>query len=149
MKRNSGVPRGRMLITTLCMSLLLTATSQAQTNLACFTGKFTLTNQVLWGKTVLQPGDYTIAVESHVGTTFALVRSSKGGSVGLFVSGMGDVKTSGKSALLLREKDGQLRVYSLQLASLRKVLVYDPALAREAVMEASVPQTVPLILAKR
>jgi len=40
-------------------------------------------------------------------------------------------------------------VYALTLASIGRVLVYDRALAREAVMEARAPQTVPVMLAKR
>jgi len=57
MKRNSRIRRGQALAAALLMSLFLIASSQAQTDLAVFTGKFTLGNQVLWGKTVLQPGD--------------------------------------------------------------------------------------------
>jgi hypothetical protein len=39
-------------------------------------------------------------------------------------------------------------VYGLTLADLGMVLVYDRALAREEVMEARVPQTIPVVLAK-
>ena len=42
-----------------------------------------------------------------------------------------------------------MHVYSLELANLEKVLVYDPALAQAAIMEARAPQTVPVVLAKR
>jgi hypothetical protein len=65
------------------------------------------------------------------------------------MSGIDDGRTNAQNALLIREKGGQLRVYSLALASLGKVLVYDRALAQEAVMEARAPQTVPVMLAKR
>jgi len=131
------------------MSLFFIATSQAQTDLAVFTGKFTLGNQVLWGNTVLQPGDYTITIGSSSMPAFALVRDSKGRPVARFVSRIDGGPTGAGNALLIREKDGQLRVYSLALRSLGRVLVYDPALAREAVLESRSLQTVPVMLAKR
>lgn len=149
MKKKSRIQRGQALAAALLMSLLLIATSQAQTDLAVFTGKFMLGNQVLWGETVLQPGDYTITIGSSSMPTFALVRDSKGRPVARFVSRIAGGQTSAGNALLIREKDGQLRVYSLALRSLGRVLVYDPALAREAVLEARATQTVPVMLAKR
>ena len=123
--------------------------AQAQTDLPTFTGEFTLTTHVLWGKTVLRPGNYTITVGSSSMPSFALVRDSKGRPVARFMSVIDDGKTSAGNALLIREKNGQLRVYALALASLGEVLVYDPALAREEILEARTPQTVPVMLAKR
>jgi hypothetical protein len=149
MKRNSRIRGSQVLAAALLMSLFLIASSHAQTDLVVFAGKFTLTDQVLWGKTVLQPGDYTITIGSTSMPTFALVRDGKGRPVARFVSGIDGGRTSAGNALLIREKDGQLRVYSLALPRLGRVLVYDPALAREAVLEARAPQTVPVMLAKR
>ena len=135
MKRNSKIRGSQVLAAALLMSLFFIATSQAQTDLVVFAGKFTLTDKVLWGETVLQPGDYTITIGSTRMPTFALVRDGKGRPVARFASGI--------------EKDGQLRLYSLALRTLGRVLVYDPALAREAILEARSPQTVPVMLAKR
>jgi hypothetical protein len=123
--------------------------AQAQLGIPTFTGKFTLTTQVLWGKTLLPRGSYTIAIESSTIPTIALIRDGSGRPVAHFMSGIKDGKISAKNALLIREKNGQLRVYALARASLGEVLVYDRALAREAVMEARAPQTVPVTLAKR
>jgi hypothetical protein len=149
MKTNSRIRGSQVLAAALLMSLFFIATSQAQTDLVVFAGKFTLTDQVLWGKTVLQPGDYTITIGSTSMPIFALVRDGKGRAVARFASGIDGGRTSAGNALLIREKDGQLRVYSLALRSLGRVLVYDPDLAREAVLEARAPQTVPVMLAKR
>lgn len=149
MKKNSRMKPGQALAAALLMSLFLIAASQAQTDLAVFTGKFTLGNQVQWGETVLQPGDYTITIESGSMPTFALVADGKGRPVARFVSAIDGGQTSGGNALFIREKDGQLRVYSLALSSLGRVLVYDPALAREAVLEAHASQSVPVMLARR
>lgn len=131
------------------MSLFLVAASQAQSDLSIFTGKFALATQVRWDTAVLQPGNYTITITSSRLPILALVRDSQGRPVGRFASGINAGKTSTRNALLLKEKDGQLHVCSLALASLGSVLVYDPVLAREAVMEARSIQTVPVTLAKR
>jgi hypothetical protein len=149
MKTNSRILGSHVLAAALLMNLCLIATSQAQTDLAVFTGKFTLANQVLWGETILQPGDYTITIGSRSIPTFALVRDSKGRPVARFVSGIDGGKVGAGNALLIRQQRGQLRVYSLAVASLGKVLVYDPVLAREAVLDARALQTVPVMLAKR
>lgn len=149
MKRNSTIRASHVLAAALLMSLFLVAASQAQNDLPTFKGKFTLATQVRWDTAVLQPGDYTITITSSTMPMFALVRDSQGRPIGRFVSGINAGKTSTRNALLLKAKDGQLRVCSLALASLGRVLVYDPVLAREAVMEARATQTVPVTLAKR
>jgi len=137
----------KMLLAVLGIGLIFAGIAQAQ--IPTFTGKFTLTTQVQWSRTVLQPGDYTVTVESINAPTPALIRDGNGRPVARFISGIDDGKPSTRNALLIREKGGQLRVYALALANLGKVLVYDPALAREAVLEARAPQTVPVMLAKR
>jgi len=148
MKRNSRIQRGQVLAAALLVSVVLIATSQAA-DIAAFTGKFTLTNQVYWGSTVLQPGDYTVSIVSHVGSFLALVRDGKGRAVGIFANPIDSGKTTDRNALLIKEKGGQLHMYCLELSSLRTVLVYDPVLAREAFLEARAAQTVPVMLAKR
>ena len=147
MKRAQQLAVSKILFTALSISLIVVGTAQAQ--IPTFTGKFTLTTQVQWNRIVLQPGDYTVTIESISTPTPTLIRDSSGRTVARFVSGIDSGKTSVRDALLIRERDGQLRIYGLSLASLGKVLVYDPVLAREAVMEARAPQTVPVMIAKR
>jgi len=149
MKKVQGLAVSKMLFAALSISLMVVGIAQAQLDIPVFTGKFTLTTQVQWGKTVLEPGNYTITIGSIGTPTAALIRDGSGRPVARFTSGIDDGKTSARNALLIREKGGQLRVYCLELASLGRVMVYDRALAREAVMEARASQTVPLILAKR
>jgi len=148
MKTNSGIAGLPAAAAVMLMSVFLVAAAPAQSEAVAFTGKFMLNNQVVWGNTVLQPGDYTITIGSSSMPTFALVRDSTGRPVARFMSRIDGGLTSAGNALLIREKDGQLRVYSLALRSLGRVLLYDPALAREAVLEARAPQTVPVMLAK-
>lgn len=149
MKKVQGLAVSKMLFAALSITLVVVGIAQAQMELPVFRGKFTLTNQVQWGKAVLQPGNYTITIWSDRMATYALVRDGKGRGVGLFMSRFDSRETSAGNGLLIREKGGQLRVYSLALASLGTVLVYDPVLAREAILEARAPQTVPVMLAKR
>jgi hypothetical protein len=147
MKRVQGLAVGKTLFAALSIGLIFAGIAQAQ--IPTFTGKFTLTTQVQWRRTVLQPGDYTVTIESVNAPVAALIRDSRGWPVARLISGIDSGKTITGNALFIREKDGQLRVYALALASLGKVLVYDPALAHEEMMEARAPQTIPVMLAKR
>ena len=149
MKTNSRNLGRQVLTTAVLMSLFFIGTTQAQTDVPIFTGKFTLTTQVQWDKKVLQPGDYTVTIGSIGAPTAALIRDAGGRHVARFMSGIDDENTKAGNALLIKGKGGRLCVYSLALASLGRVLVYDPALAREAVLEARAPQTVPVMFAKR
>lgn len=153
MKRISRMPASKALVrlfATLWMSIFLIAPSQAQADLPVFKGDFTLANQVLWGNTVLQPGDYTITIGSSSMPARVSITDSTGRGVGSFVSFINEGRTKGAgNALLLRQKHGQLCVYSLVLDHPRMELTYDRVLAREAVLDARAPQTVPMTLAKR
>jgi hypothetical protein len=61
-----------MLFAVLSVGLIFAGTAQAQ--IPTFTGKFTLTHQVQWSRTVLQPGDYTVTIESIKAPAAALIR---------------------------------------------------------------------------
>ena len=149
----SRMPASKALVrlfATLWMSIFLIAPSQAQTDLQVFKGKFTLADHVLWGNTVLQPGDYTLTVGSSSMPARVSITDSTGRGVGSFVSLIHEGRTRGATnALLLMQKRGQLCVYSLVLDRPRMELTYDSALARAAVLEARATQTVPVTLAKR
>jgi hypothetical protein len=149
MKRIQRFEVSMMLLAALCMSFIAAGMAHAQSDLSAFTGKFTLTNQVLWGETVLSPGDYTIAVGSVNGSTWALVRDGKGRPMARFMARIDSGEKPAQNALLVKEKAGQLHVYSLAIASLGRVFVYDPALAREAILEAHASQEVQVTLATR
>lgn len=133
-----------MFVTALFVSLLLIVTSHAQTGLPAYTGRFTLAQAIQWNTTVLQPGDYTIAIGSTGTPIMALISTISGRPVARVRNWSRSESTNRKDALLLKERNGRLQVYSLALADLGMVLIYDPALAREAVLESQVSQTVPL-----
>ena len=149
MKKVQAAAVSKILFAVFSVSLIVAGTAAGQVDIPVFMGKFTLTNPVHWDETVLQPGDYTITIGSIGSPTAALVRDGSGRPVARFMTGIDDGRKGATNALLIREKGGQLRVYALTLASVGKMLVYDPALAREAALEARVPQTVPVTLAER
>ena len=149
MKRGQGFTASRMLFAALNVGLIIVGIAQAQLSIPTFIGKFTLTTQVQWDKTLLKPGDYTVTIESVSAPTAALIRDHSGRPVARFISSIDSGKPTRGNALLIGNKGGQPRVYSLALGDLGRVLVYDPALAREAVLEAGGPRTVPVMLAKR
>lgn len=149
MKKIQGFALSRILLAALGISLIATGLAQAQSDLPSFTGKFTLTTQVRWNTIVLRPGDYTVILENNGRPAFAIVRDSEGRSVARFMCQILDGQTNVRNELFLRQKDGQFRVYALNLGSLKTMLVYDPALAREAALDARVTQTVPVMVAKR
>jgi len=140
---------GKILFVVLGMSFVGAGIAQAQSELPAFTGKFSLATQVRWNTVVLRPGDYTVTIENNGWPTYAVIRNSEGRSLARLMCQITDGSTHARNELLIRQKDGQFRVYSMNLGSLGKALVYDPALAREAVLDARAPQTVPVMVARR
>ena len=149
MRTNQILTGIKMMLATLVLSLLFVGTARAQGDLTVYFGKFTLTQQVQWGKSVLPPGNYTITIKSTTLPVIALVQKDDGHAAIRVMSGVRDVKTNGVNALLVKEKDGQPTVHSLSLAQLGMVLVYDPSLAHETVQEARVNRSVPVLWARK
>ena len=149
MRTNQTLTGIKMTLATLVLSLLVVGVARAQGDLTVYFGKFTLTQQVQWGKSVLQPGNYTITIKSTTLPVIAIVQKVDGHEAIWLMSGVRDEKTNGVNALLIKEKDGQPTVHSLSLAQLGMVLVYDPSIAHEAVQEAHVSQSVPVLWAKK
>ena len=148
MKRIQRSAVNEMFLGVLCISVMLVGVSQAQSDRLVFVGKLTLDQPTQWGTTLLQSGTYTIGIESTSMPVKVKIRDGRGRAVAIVVSGIDAGKTSDGNRLLITEKGGKPHVYALTLASIGRVLVYDPALA-QAVREARVPQTVPVVLARR
>jgi hypothetical protein len=149
MERNQRMTGTALLVAALFTSLFFVGSARAQGQSPAYVGKFALTNQIHWGKCVLQPGNYTITIKSTREPTIALIRNIDGDAVTYVVSGARSGNTNGVNAVLIKEKDGQLKVHSLALADLGMVLIYDPTLARETAQEARVSKTVPVTWAKK
>jgi hypothetical protein len=148
MRRKLSMAGTTMLVAALLTSLFFVGTARAQGQPPAYVGKFTLSYQVVWGNSVLQPGNYTITIKSIGAPIVALVRNSDGDAVTHVVSGARSRNPNGVNVILIKEQDGQLRVHSLALADLGMVLIYDPALAREPVHEALANKTVPVMWAR-
>jgi hypothetical protein len=114
-----------------------------------YSGKFTLPTQVQWSKNVLEPGNYTITINSAGMPIVATIRKIDGNAVINVMSGARSEHTNGANALHLKLlEDGQLSVQSLSLADLGIALTYDRSAGRGTVEEAGVRQTVAVLLAK-
>jgi hypothetical protein len=149
MTTNSRMAGSRVLITALFVSLLSIVALPAQAGAFAYEGRFTLAQPIQWDTTILQPGDYTITIESTRFPIVASIRSVSGRPVALLMNLGRSDSAYGKNALFLKEKNGRLQVYSLAIADLGMVLIYNPALSREAVLESQASRTVPVMWAKR
>jgi hypothetical protein len=148
MKKVQGFRVHTMMFAALCMSLVLVGVSPAQSDLSTFSGKFTLDHPIHWGTAVLPSGNYTFGIQFGF-PVIVSVRNSRGSIVARVTSGIDNGRTGAGNALLIKEKSGQLFVYSLTLPTLRRSLVYDPELAQLSALEARATETVPVTLAKR
>jgi hypothetical protein len=150
MRKNQRIPGSEILVAALLISFFFVGTSLGQVNIPSFTGSFTLASQVHWDRSVLQPGQYTITVGSPGPPMIALIRDQKGRSVALVATKVRSTNANVETnELLMAEKDGQLCVHSVVLAGIKTTLIYDPALARKAVLESQVNQTIPVMWAKK
>lgn len=149
MRRKPGVVRTTLVVLGLLAVLSLTATAPAQMGPARYVGRFTLQSSVHWGRSILQPGTYTVTIWSKEAPVIALISDSQGRAVTFVTSGTRSRRTDGLNALLIREKDGQLRVSSLALADLGIDVIYDRASTQERPQEAHVSQTVPVLWATK
>jgi hypothetical protein len=140
---------GLLAVAALLTSLFFAGTARAQGQSPAYVGKFTLTQQIHWGKTVLQPGKYKVTINSTVASNIGTIRTVAGDGVSIVMSQARTGNKNGVNGLLIKEKDGQPTVHSLAIADLGVVLIYDPTLARETVQEARVSQTIPVTWAKK
>jgi hypothetical protein len=148
MQRNPRLAGIKTWLAALLLSVLVIGGAYAQGDLPAYMGKFTLPCQVHWGKSVLEPGDYTIRIISTGTPIIALVRKVNGEAVTRVISGVRNERAKGVNALLIREKHGKPTVHSLSLADLGIVVIYDPELAQKPVEEARDGRTVPVLSAK-
>jgi hypothetical protein len=118
-----------------------------------FSGKFTLQHSVLWGKTTLGAGDYTVNINFTGGSAplIALIRYAPSGKVAARVTCVNaDSATKGESALLIGHRGKLQVVHSFRVAELGKTFIYDRTLAsRQGAEEAMTPDDVPVLELKK
>jgi hypothetical protein len=132
----------------LVASLLLIGVALAA---PIYRGSFTLPFDAHWGSTTLPAGDYMLRFEDVGSRAFLVVKETKSGRDVAFLTSVATNETTstGQSALLVATTGNQRVIYSLRLAELGEVFVYDSNAAREEVREASHTQTVPIIAMKK
>jgi hypothetical protein len=149
MRRKLDVAGTVLVVLGFLAALSLAATASAQMGPAKYVGRFTLQSSVHWGKSTLQPGTYTVTIRSTGVPMIAVIRDSQGRAVTDVMTGARSSRTDGLNALLIREKDGQLRVCSLALSDLGIDLIFDRAPAQERPQEARFSQKVPVLWAAK
>jgi hypothetical protein len=116
-----------------------------------YRGSFTLPFDARWGSTTLPAGDYMLRFEDVGSRAFLIVKETKSGRDVAFLTPATTNETTpaGQSALLVAKTGNQRVIYSLRLAELGEVFVYDSKAAREEVREASHTQSIPIIAMKK
>jgi hypothetical protein len=149
MKNLRAIAISKLFLAALVMTVVFVGRAQAQGTDTVYRGTFTLTQQIHWGKSVLRPGHYTMTMASIGNPAIVKVQNEDSGEAFRVVTAVREETTAGTSALFLQAKDGRATVHSLSLPQLGIVLIYEPTLAREPVLEARARQTVPVLLAKK
>lgn len=149
MKTMQSIQQGALLLAALVMSLMNAGAARAQDVSARFVGKFTLTSPVLWGKSTLRPGTYTIRIDS-MGSPIRAFISKDDSSFGIRIITLvtGDYH-NGSNVLRLKVRNGALVVDSLALADLNTVLIYESSPAHENVEEARAATSIPVLVARK
>ncbi|MGD0955933.1 MAG: hypothetical protein ABR953_03790 [Candidatus Acidiferrales bacterium] len=114
-----------------------------------FEGKFTLTNEVHWGKAVLGPGAYTLVLNQSPRTI--IVRDASGKAVAQEPVQPGYNTDNDDSQLLITVRGNQRAVYSVRLAGLGEVFqeAHPFAESGRAAEEARNAEAIPVEVAKK
>jgi hypothetical protein len=125
---------------------LFAGATQAQ---SVYQGKFTLDQQVRWGRTLIPAGHYNLVVDSALGTaslTIARVIDTNTGVTVAMVSCPIREDAKGPSALILSRRGNQQVVHTLRLEELNESFIFVPSLAhRHLTEEARETTTVPIL----
>jgi hypothetical protein len=96
----------------------------AQARPSHFKGTFVLTNDVQWGKTLLRPGTYSLAVDQVDATveSIAVYDASTGKMLVGEMNAISFTTTTDNSVIIIATRGNERAVYSLQLAGMGEVL---------------------------
>jgi len=120
---------------------------------AGFQGKLALPYEVHWGQATLPSGDYLLSFE-HITMTMPaklVIRDAKTLRIVAYEDiGIRDDSVKGTSALLVGRQGTQRVVYSLRIAELGTIFVYErPPAQGGALEEARQTQAIPVLVAKK
>ena len=140
----------KLFLVALVMTLLFVGRTRAQgTADSAYLGKLTLVKQIHWGRSILNPGHYTMIIASSGNPVVVKVQNEDTGESFRVVTVVHEGITAGGNSLILQTKNGQPTVHALSLPEIGMVLIYEPAPKREPVLEAHASQAVPVVLAKK
>ena len=117
------------------------ANAQSSNGFQAYRGKFTLAQEVHWGKAVLPAGDYSISMGS--GRSPALVQSNDGKTSVFTPTPIGDDGNNGNkgpSVLIIAARGNEREVLALNLPTLGSSFVYKRLTKAEREMIADVEQ---------
>lgn len=149
MNTMQSIQRGALLLAALVISLMTTGAARAQSVPPSFRGKFTLTTPVHWGKIVLQPGEYTVCVESMASPSLALIQKEGSVFAVRVMSGVRNAYQGNSDALQLKVKNDELVVQALVLADWKTALVYDSPSREQNVEEVRANVSLPVLVARK
>jgi len=95
----------------------LAATAQGDT---LYRGKFTLANQVQWGKATLPAGNYVLTIDS-AGQLMTIQNADNGATLVREFARIGDADPNGDGKLRVAVRGHQRTVYSVELAGMGEV----------------------------
>jgi len=134
-------------IRVLFLALLAIIASAAILSAEDYSGKFTVPNQITWGKAILPPGDYEFKLNMNL-FPYTLKINGKDTAVFVFASGMTDTARGGQSSLIVLRRGGKGIVRSLFLANEGRVYTYNlpkgepPLVASEPLLIQRIPVVV-------
>ena len=146
MQMHRALSVARIFLVALVITPLFVGRGRAQGT--AYLGKFTLTQQIRWGKSSLPPGHYTLTIVSSSSPVIVKVQNEGTGESFRVVTSIHEEKTSGVNGLFLQAKNGQQTVHSLSVPEIGMVFIYEPVLANKPVLETQASQIVPVQLAK-
>jgi hypothetical protein len=118
--------RTGLFLVALMMIFLLVDGTKVQAAESVYFGKFILVQQIHWGRSVLRPGHYTMAIVSSTNPVIVKVQNEETGESFRVATVIREEKTTGSDALLLHARNGELTVHSLSLPEIGMVLIYEP-----------------------
>ncbi|HET7183363.1 MAG TPA: hypothetical protein VFI82_01680 [Terriglobales bacterium] len=150
-KNPFGKLTARLLVASLAAAALF-APASANAAAPFFQGRFSLPHKVRWGKAMLPAGEYRLRVDNLSAATVAAIQDVESGkTVAMVLCDIteDDKNTKEGNALLISSKGGQRIVHSLKLATVGKVFIFEPALARgQGTIEARERQSVQVVATK-
>ncbi|MFZ0519612.1 MAG: hypothetical protein WAL95_01230 [Candidatus Acidiferrales bacterium] len=117
--------RGYAHVAVLLLGLLSSTVVPIAAHADSITGRFTLTSEAHWGRTVLPPGEYTYSISAEDVMPMVIVRSAKG-DIGAFIfpTSISDARKGEMDNLVLEKTNDGMVVTSLYVKDKGVVLHY-------------------------